>query len=115
MTVKKLKEALTFYDQHLAKMDCEVFGEHLCRIRCEPKQMSQEQMDKVGFVPPFAVLCHLRWMIEECLIKLLVPGGDSWESRVNKAMRWLGYIQGELRAMGHFSIARLEDHSRSEE
>lgn len=31
----------------------------------------------------------------------------------NKAMRWLGYIQGILRATGFYSLEELKEHSKN--
>lgn len=49
---------------------------------------------------------HLAWMCSQ-IIMGMVSG--------SKAHRWLGYIQGELRGMGLYSIAELREHSRTED
>lgn len=37
------------------------------------------------------------------------------EGRIQKAMRWLGFIQGTLWCSGIFSIDELRNHSRGDE
>ena len=34
------------------------------------------------------------------------------QSRTEKAMRWLGFVQGVLFARGEFTVAELKEHSR---
>ena len=51
-------------------------------------------------------MSHLRWMCHECVDKH-VPAGD-----VDKAMRWLGFIQGVLLAVGYFTLEQIKEHSR---
>lgn len=50
---------------------------------------------------------HLYWMCEE--IKQIARKKDKTE----KAMRWLGFIQGSLWFAGEFSIRELKSHNRS--
>jgi len=40
----------------------------------------------------------------------LIPAG-----RVEKAMRWLGFVQGVLFCFNDFTIDQLKDHSRPDE
>lgn len=45
---------------------------------------------------------HLRWMVSH----IIVCGSE------NKAMRWLGYIQGVLVAQGRATLADMKDINR---
>ena len=36
------------------------------------------------------------------------------EGRIEKYMRWLGFIQGTLWAKGYFTIEQLKEHNRKE-
>lgn len=95
MTPEKLASAMDFYDLELRG------GERPALIsRFSREQYAQKQLD------PFWVRCHLRWMIDEMKAFYLLD--------IEKAMRWLGYIQGELRGMGLYSTSELRDHSRTE-
>lgn len=51
---------------------------------------------------------HLAWMCQTA-IHDLIPNG-----RIEKAMRWLGFVQGCLLCHGHFNLKDLKSHSRSE-
>lgn len=51
---------------------------------------------------------HLKWACEQG--KIFVE-----ERRFEKAMRWLGFIQGCLAARGHFTIDEMGNHSRPPE
>lgn len=64
-------------------------------------------------IDEYTLLCHLAWMCERCLsifIPLAEKGGTGDEK--DKALVWLGYVQGELRASGHFSITDMRNHNR---
>lgn len=50
---------------------------------------------------------HIMWMIAEAL---------TWkEERKEKAMRWLGFIQGVLFTKGYYTIKELKEHSQTKE
>jgi hypothetical protein len=51
---------------------------------------------------------HLMWMCDKAEFEL-VPQGQ-----VDKAMRWLGFIQGVLCARGVFTLDELRAHSRGD-
>ena len=55
-----------------------------------------------------AKLGHVAWAVEQC--RLFVA-----EGRMEKAFRWLGFIQGALWYEGIFSIDELANHSRPAE
>lgn len=65
-------------------------------------------------IDEYKLLCHLAWMCERCL-KVFIPlaekGGTGDEKE--KALVWLGYVQGELRAAGHFCVTDLRNHNRA--
>ncbi len=50
-------------------------------------------------------LKHLRWMCRE--VVLLVEAG-----RIEKAHRWLGFLQGAFWVKGIFNIEQLKDDNR---
>ncbi len=57
-------------------------------------------------LPTLTIMAHLSWMCQQ-ILSGVVKG--------NKAHRWLGYIQGELRGMSLKSINELREASRSKE
>lgn len=52
---------------------------------------------------------HLKWMCRQCL-DVFLPSGDP--DAVIKAHAWRGYIQGEMRALGLFSVNEMRTHTR---
>lgn len=65
-----------------------------------------------GFSPErhsLSARCHLLWMCEEGIPGLVREG------RIEKAMRWLGFVQGALWAMGEYSIEKLREHNRNQD
>lgn len=98
MTTHKLTATLLEYEEYLKK-----------GYNCTAKQLEPHEYQN-PVVSPESMREHLLWMIHHC-VYVLIPSGDINE--IIKANRWLGYIQGELRAMREFSIAQLRDHSRS--
>lgn len=97
MTNEKLHNVLDTYDVELA---------HYNGIA----QFNEDQYAGKSRIPSVDVKCHIRWMIHECLTRFIPPGP---EHDINKAHRWLGYIQGEMRALGMYTVSELRDHSRS--
>lgn len=86
MTEKKLKKLFKFYDSFLKSKNINIEEQHL------------------GFMR-IANLEHVRWMCNKA--------PDFIETgRINKAMRWLGFVQGILFSQGYFSIKELKEHSR---
>lgn len=57
----------------------------------------------------FYHLGHLAWMCEVS-IREFIPAG-----RLEKAMRWLGFIQGCLVSQGWFTLDDVKKHSRPDE
>ena len=54
---------------------------------------------------PCGRLSHARWMCGRATEFII-------EGRVEKADRWLGFIQGVLWCEGRFSIGEMRDHNR---
>ncbi len=88
MTNEKLSEVLEFYYDELDK------HEVLYQQHSEP-------------VNSIEVLQHIKWMTTAA--QSFIP------DHVDKAMRWLGFIQGVLFCLGFFTIEELRGHSRSNE
>jgi hypothetical protein len=78
--------------------------------RCPAKKLEGEQYDLpyVQNINPFDVQLHLAWMCEQAADFVA-------EGRIEKAMRWLGFIQGVLWMMGLKTLNQLRDDSKSEE
>lgn len=51
---------------------------------------------------------HIKWMLEEINLFLV-------EDRLDKAFRWLGFIQGAFWVDGTFSIEDMKTHNRKVE
>ena len=91
MTPDRVRQLLARYDQQLARMGA---GEPLqCDLEAAMTYMDDPQTWKVA-------AAHLRFACQEAQ-KFCGDG------RVEKAMRWLGFVQGCLWAMGDSSIADL--------
>jgi len=52
---------------------------------------------------------HIRWMIQE------IPKLIDNPHKIEKANRWLGFVQGVLWIKGYFTIEKMKDHNRSSE
>lgn len=115
MTPEKLWSVLERYDRELAG--------HGCGVR----QFGDEEYANrnVGLEAMFS---HCRWMIQKCLRVFraeweaagartvkgtgTVAAAVAAREPLEKAMRWLGYIQGVCNALGVYSCNELRDHSR---
>ncbi len=87
MTPEKILEVVTGYEKILAAL---------------PKQ----QLARYDAYPTSnELLCHLHWMCGE--MRVLVEQG-----RIEKAFRWLGFIQGVLAAKELRTIDQLREDSR---
>lgn len=71
-----------------------------------------ERYSAEGALLPFLgkpqAAAHCRWMVAECRVMLA-------DGRREKVMRWLGFVQGTMWAMGVVSIGALKDHNRPAE
>lgn len=71
-----------------------------------PKRMAQQWLVQAEFLPPASVqYYHLAWMIEE-IMRFWLHG------RREKAMRWLGFVQGGLWSLHLVSIEELREMNR---
>jgi hypothetical protein len=75
------------------------------RRPCDPKRFSDNEARQHFINPPSGELAHLRFMCIEA--QQFVD-----EDRTEKAMRWLGFLQGVLWARGFYSLDDLKNHSR---
>ncbi|OGZ43144.1 MAG: hypothetical protein A2W41_00415 [Candidatus Ryanbacteria bacterium RIFCSPHIGHO2_01_45_13] len=91
MTADKIREALSIYQ---AKFTAEEIS----------KWRFPDDQKAVPFLK--ATLSHAHWMIDEIY-------GFLAEGKIEKAHRWLGFIQGVLWATGQYTIEDLAAHSRS--
>jgi hypothetical protein len=55
-------------------------------------------------VPQDVIMRHCAWMVD-CILE-----GTGMDR--DKCDRWLGYVQGEMRAAGWYTIAQMREHSR---
>ncbi len=86
MTNEKLSEVLEFYYDELDKYEV-LYHQHT-----EPTNSVE-------------VLQHVKWMT--------ITAQNFIPDHVDKAMRWLGFIQGVLFSLGFFTIEELREHSRT--
>lgn len=76
------------------------------RLRgCISKQMTDEQYIR-NTLGDYVVEQHCLWMCEDILARGVGGVGT-------KSHRWLGYIQGELRGLGLYSVMELRSMSRA--
>jgi hypothetical protein len=107
MTKEKLKSVFQFYAEMLnreAQRRAQFSGE---APHTDPKQFTGMEARTHFVFPASKELAHLRFMCEEAC-KFV----DA--NRVEKAMRWLGFLQGVLFARGFYSLNDLKKHSRPE-
>lgn len=101
MTGAKVKQVLQFYLDHFRREDREA---GLAPV--EPRKMSDDDTLRKGpEVGDVDWAAHLNYMCVEA--QKFVD-----EGRVEKAMRWLGFLQGVLWESGEFSLDDLKNHSR---
>lgn len=101
MDAKKVLSVLDTYIQLFEKLTD--FGEPLSPTRADPTRKyynnSGEQLKKVN---------HVWWACEQA--KTYVN-----EGRMEKAFRWLGFIQGALWMLGLYSIEEMANHNKPPE
>jgi hypothetical protein len=71
----------------------------------EPARFSEYESKQHFILPAKNGLAHFRFMCIEA--QKFID-----EDRVEKAMRWLGFLQGALWALGFYSLDELKNHSR---
>ena len=96
MTREHLKRVLQDYDQHLSDLWPGLVEEQLTRPETESKATTISHGWKVA---------HLKFMCIEA--QTFVD-----QNRIEKAMRWLGFLQGALWSHNHFSLEELKNHSK---
>ena len=94
MTTEKLEELVTFYKLHLGGMGLVA------------QEFTEEQYRNLTTGLP--LLKHCYWMLNQ-MAEHLKKGKDGLE----KADRWLGFIQGCCAALQIYTIKELRDQSRS--
>ncbi len=120
MSPEKIWGTLAFYERELAE-------------RAFPAtQMNEAQYDE-KYPGVYVLHCHCRWMAQHCLAvfkaeyEAAVTGRDftGWSAvkaveymleaiqPLEKAQRWMCYIQGVCNAVGIYSCNELRDHSRT--
>lgn len=92
MDLERVRAIVEFYDAHLQNVGVPV----------RKLPLAPEVARRVGEAPEWQ---HLRYMFEE-MRKMISEG------RTEKAMRWLGFVQGVLWTTGAFSLDDLKNHSR---
>lgn len=94
MTSENMQNMLQLYFNTLKNGNSEI----------QPKRLSSDLIGKtLVHIPEAAVLAHLLFMCQEA--KIFIE-----EGREDKAMRWLGFIQGVLWSGRYFSIEDLKQH-----
>ncbi len=83
---------------------CDLFALYLLETkRLEATRMSGNT--RRAYVQQDVVLHHINWMCVEAMVFVA-------DGRREKAMRWLGFIQGVMFSEGIFTINELANHSR---
>jgi len=97
MTPQQVRDALDIYEKAL-------WGEEANPVRAD--------LDRVNLTGT-AQRDHLLWMCVETR-KILdhVAGDKDDRGTIEKAMRWLGFIQGGLWSQGFYSIEDMKNHNR---
>jgi hypothetical protein len=63
---------------------------------------------------PRRAMSHLHHMLDR--LEAMVTGNEEGVPRdIEKAMRWLGFIQGVLWLHGDFTLDQMKEHNRCEE
>jgi hypothetical protein len=94
MTLPELREAFEFYKRFLTDS-----------VRAVPVELD-EDMQARKIVPLRHIVNHLLWVVDTCLEVLVDPE----QSNVSTLQRCLGYVRGELRCLGYFSVNELRAH-----
>lgn len=100
MTGEKLKRVFQFYLEELTN------EAHQHEYSSGPEQLSDQRQGLMCVrIQPERALAHFRFMCIEA--QRFVD-----EGRIEKAMRWLGFLQGVLWARNFFTLDDLKNHSR---
>lgn len=94
VTSDKLISVFSFYRDELVKRGI------------QKKQLEDFQYDlKCSEIPREDLLSHVYYMCDTAI-------GFVHEGRIEKAMRWLGYIQRDLFQADFYTLNGVKDHSR---
>jgi hypothetical protein len=97
MTPQQVRDALDIYEKTLK-------GEEATPVRCATEMAGH---------PDSVRLNHLLWMVGETRTFLDRLAGDRDDrGDREKAMRWLGFIQGGLWSLGVSTIDEMKNHNR---
>lgn len=80
-------------------------AQQLIEVSERYRQSARETLENANLQDMEPALPHLHWMCEE--IQALVLSGQ-----LDRAHRYLGFVQGVLWSMGQFSISEMADHNR---
>jgi hypothetical protein len=94
LTSEKLISVFEFYRDELAKKG--IAAEQL---------KDEDYHAKASDLLVSTHLGHVAWMCDAAI-------GFVQEDRIEKAMRWLGYVQGVLYIAGEYTLDDLKNHSR---
>jgi len=97
MTPQQVRDALDVYEKALLGEEAEPVRGDLNAVNPSGKMQRN----------------HLLWMVGETR-KILdhVAGDKDDRGIIEKAMRWLGFIQGGLWSQGFYSIEDMKNHNR---
>jgi hypothetical protein len=105
MTPTKLKSVFQVYVSRL-EAEVQIRDTLLKSASPPPRQFGAAETCVLNSAVAYAnELAHLRFMCEEA--QKFVDQG-----RIEKAMRWLGFLQGVLWARGFYSLDDLKNHSK---
>ncbi len=90
------------------------------RFKIAPTQMTTGEYASPA-VSAASLTGHCAWMADQVLNEFkpryaqAVADGNESEARsvIEKAMRWLGYVQGVMNALGVYCCDDLKEHSRT--
>ena len=105
MSPEKLQKVLETY--------CERLNEY------PPVNREDIRLEQSNHFGNCEILCYIHWMCDACrkiLDNALIPDGHSAPiidlTEIEKAMRWLGFIQGVLWICGIYTIDEMREHNR---
>ena len=90
MTKNKIKKVAEYYKECL---------------NCRAERYTPDEKIGRSFSDGVVILKHCRYMVNEILSFLE-------QNRIEKALRWLGFLQGCLWATGVFSLDELKGHNK---
>lgn len=88
-----------------------VFAFYLTEFERKAPNLPPKQLDEIyvgvsrGLIPATPMMAHCKFM---CLEAQKFVDAD----RIEKAMRWLGFLQGFFYQEGYYTLEGLKNHSR---